>query len=75
MPGTAAFGLFLTVVVRLMVYMFSPLQWALLQSAAALAPRCLRVADVQHQSDHNTFASLPKTKAIDTNANASPLLR
>ena len=40
------------VVVRLMLYMSSPLQRALLQSAAALAPRGRRVTDVQHVFDH-----------------------
>ena len=40
------------VVVRLMLYMFSPRRWALLDSAAALAPRGLQVADVHNVFDH-----------------------
>ena len=43
------------VVVRLMLHRSSPLQRALLHSAAALAPRDRRTADVQHVFDHYTL--------------------
>ncbi len=43
-----------TVVVKLMLHKCSPLQRALLQSAVALAPCGLRVANVQYVFDHYT---------------------
>ena len=43
------------VVVRLMLHNPSPLQRALLMSAAALAPRGLRATNVQYVFDHNTI--------------------
>jgi hypothetical protein len=41
-----------------MLHILSPLQRALLQSAAALAPRGLRATDVQYVVDHYTLRAI-----------------